>query len=105
VKAIAVYPVPWFGLQTSASYQSIPPPQITANYTATNAEIEPTLGRPISPGAGGTIANIPLVKPGTLYGERLNQVDFRTSKSFRMNGGRRLQLFFDLYNLLNVNPV
>ena len=39
------------------------------------------------------------------YGDRLNQVDLRTSKSLRMNGGRRLQLFLDLYNLLNVNPV
>jgi hypothetical protein len=103
-KGIAVYPFPWWGLQTSGSIQSIPPPQILANYTATNAEIEPTLGRAISPGAGGTIGNIPLVKPGTLFGDRLNQVDFRISKTVRM-ANRRLQVFYDLYNLLNVNPV
>jgi hypothetical protein len=105
VKGIAVFPLPWWGLQTSGSFQSIPPPQITANYTATNAEIAPSLGRTISPGAGGTIANIPLVEPGTMFGDRLNQVDFRVAKTFRFRTSKRLQLFYDIYNLLNASPV
>ncbi|MQA30030.1 MAG: TonB-dependent receptor [Luteitalea sp.] len=104
-KGIAVFPLPWWGLQTSGSFQSIPPPQITANYTATNAEIAPSLGRTISPGAGGTIASIPLVEPGTIFGDRLNQVDFRIAKTFRPRAGKRVQLFYDIYNLLNANPV
>ena len=105
VKAIAVYPLPWWDIQTSGSFQSIPPVQIIANYTATNAQIAPSLGRTISPGAGGTIANIPLVKPGTMFGDRLNQTDFRVSKVFRLREGKRFQAFFDLYNLFNANPV
>jgi hypothetical protein len=103
-KGIVVYPLPWWGLQTSAAMQSLPPVQLLANYTATNAEIQPSLGRPISPGAGGTIGSIPLVRPGTLFGDRLNQVDFRVAKTFR-TGVRRVQVFYDLYNLLNANPI
>ena len=105
LKAIAVYPLPWWGVQTSAAIQSIPGPTITANYTATNAEIRPTLGRDISPGAAGTIGSIPLVKPGMLFGDRLNQLDVRVSKIFRLREGKRLQGFLDWYNLLNANPV
>jgi hypothetical protein len=64
-----------------AGYTMRPPVQLLAKYTATNAEIQPSLGRPISPGAGGTIPNIPFVKPGTLFGDRLNRLDVRISKS------------------------
>jgi hypothetical protein len=103
-KAVAVVPLPFWDIQTSTAIQSIPPVQITADYTATNAEIQPSLGRPISTGAAGTIGAIPLVRPGTLYGDRLNQVDFRLSKSFRMNA-RRFQVFWDVYNMLNENTV
>jgi hypothetical protein len=47
---------------------------------------------------------VPLVKPGTLYGERLNQVDFRVARTFRV-GQSRIQGLLDLYNMLNANPV
>jgi hypothetical protein len=103
-KAVAIVPLPFWEIQTSTAIQSIPPVQITADYTATNAEIAPSLGRPISTGAAGTLGGIPLVRPGTLFGERLNQVDFRLSKSFRMST-RRFQVFWDLYNMLNENTV
>ena len=38
VKLLAVYPLPWGGIQTSAAFQSLPGPQIAANYVATTAE-------------------------------------------------------------------
>ena len=104
-KGIAVYPLPFWGLQASGSIQSIPGVQLLANYTATNAEIAPSLGRPISPGAGGTLGNIPLIAPGTMFGDRLNQVDFRIAKTFWTSGSKRLQGFYDVYNMLNANPV
>jgi hypothetical protein len=105
VKGIVVYPLPFWGLQTSASFQSIPGAEILATYVATNAEIQPSLGRPISTGVNGTISNIPLVAPGTMFSDRLNQVDFRITKAFRFANNRRIQGFFDLYNFLNANPV
>ena len=99
VKLLGVYPLPFWGIQTSATFQSLPGPQITATYVARNAEILPSLGRNLSSGANGT-ASVPLIKPGTLYGDRLNQLDFRLSKIFRF-GTRRVQANMDLYNMLN----
>ena len=43
-KGYVVYPLPW-GLQASATFQSLPGPQILASYVARNAEVLPTLGR------------------------------------------------------------
>jgi len=48
---------------------------------------------------------VQLIPPGALYGDRLNQIDFRLSKSFQVQRGPRVQAQFDLYNLLNGNPV
>jgi hypothetical protein len=108
VKLIAVYPLPWWGLQTSLAFQSLPGPQITASYPAINAQIAPTLGRNLaSCGAAATCngtATVPLVAPGTMFGDRLNQLDFRASKILRLQR-RRIQLNLDLYNMLNVSPV
>ena len=42
--------------------------------------------------------------PGTLYGERLNQVDLRFSKRIRFSG-RRVNFNVDLYNALNTDTV
>jgi hypothetical protein len=101
VKLMAVYPLPWWGIQTSAAFQSLPGPQITATYAATNAQIAPSLGRNLSPADAGVIT-VDLIAPGTLYAERLNQLDFRLAKTI-VFGGRRLQGMVDLYNLSNAN--
>jgi hypothetical protein len=43
-----------------------------------------------------------LVAPGTLYGDRLYQIDFRFAKILRF-GRTRTQLGVDLYNATNSN--
>ncbi len=101
VKILGSHSLPW-GLQASASYQSVPGPIILASQSVTNAQIRPALGRNLSAGANATMT-IDLVPPGTLYGERTNQVDLRFTKSFRM-GTKRLSGNFDIYNALNANP-
>ncbi len=103
VKLLAVYPLPWWGLQAAATFQSLPGPQVTASYTATNAQIAPSLGRNLSSGANGTVA-VDLIPPGTLYGDRLNQLDIRGTKIFKV-GRSRIMANVDLYNLLNGNAV
>ena len=47
---------------------------------------------------------INLIEPGSLYGDRINQLDFRFAKIFRF-GGKRAMVALDLYNALNANPV
>jgi hypothetical protein len=100
LKLLGVYPLPWWGIQTSATVQSLPGPEITAGRSYSSAEVQGSLGRPLTSGN----VTVPLIKPGTMYGERLNQVDFRVSKIFS-GGGRRLQANVDLYNLFNASPV
>jgi hypothetical protein len=48
--------------------------------------------------------SINLIEPGSLYGDRINQLDFRFAKNFRF-GGQRAQLALDLYDALNANPI
>jgi hypothetical protein len=46
---------------------------------------------------------VPLVPPGTMYGARLNQVDLRVAKDFKVKEGVSVQGYVDVYNLLNGN--
>jgi hypothetical protein len=101
VKFYGVYPLPWWGVQTSATVQSIPGPQIIANYTATNAQVKASLGRDLSSGANGTVT-VPLIRPGTLFADRLNQLDLRVSRRFSV-ARTRLQASVDVFNALNGN--
>ena len=39
-----------------------------------------------------------------MYGDRLNQLDLRLSKTFSLRKGRKLQAMVDGYNMFNANP-
>jgi hypothetical protein len=100
IKFMGTYPLPWYGLQVSATIQNVPGAPITANYTARNSEIAPSLGRPLSAGVNGT-ATVPLLQPGTLFEDRQTQFDLRFTKRFAV-GGTRILGNVDLFNLLNL---
>jgi hypothetical protein len=102
VKFLATYTVPRIDVQLSGTFQSIPGRQILANYTATNAVVAPSLGRNLSGGANNV--TVGLVAPGTMYGERLNQLDLRFGKILKF-GRTRATASIDLYNALNASPV
>ena len=103
LKLLGSYTVPKIELQVSSTLQSIPGPEIAAFFTATNALITPSLGRPLSGGAAN--ASINLVQPGTMYGERLNQLDVRLARPVRVRPYTRSTFQLDIYNALNVDAV
>ena len=102
VKLLGTYLVPKVAISLAGTFQSVPGPQISANYVATNAVVQPSLGRPLSGGAANVTLN--LVPPGTMYGERANQLDWRVSRAFKVNRVR-LGVNLDIYNALNASPV
>jgi hypothetical protein len=101
VKFLVVYPLPWAGIQAAATVQSLPGPQIAATYAVTNAQVSSSLGRNLSAGT----ATVDLIAPGTMYGDRLNQLDVRGSKIFKFGARGRIQGNVDLYNVFNSSPV
>jgi hypothetical protein len=108
VKMQAVYPLPWWGIQTSATFQSLPGQQILAQRPTSNGLIRPSLGRNLaSCGAAATCNDsilLDLIPPATLYGDRIYQVDVRFTKTLRA-GRTVIRPTVSVYNLLNANPV
>jgi hypothetical protein len=103
-KSTIVYPLPWWGVQMSAIYLDVPGPDLsTTSYVATNAEIAPSLGRNLAAGANATVT-LPMMEPGSFYGDRLRRVDLRMGKSFTF-GRTRVVPSVDIFNLLNANGV
>jgi hypothetical protein len=101
-KMLGAYLVPRLDVLFSATFQSAPGPALAANFNVPNAQVLPSLGRPLSGGAANVTVN--LIEPGKLYGDRTNQMDFRVAKVLRF-GTTRTNIGVDLYNALNVNPI
>ena len=99
VKGFGAYTVPRIDVQLSAAFQSIPGPALSANRVTLSTQT--TLARAFTNAANQTLN---LVAPGTMYGERLNQVDFRVAKILRA-GRTRTSVNFDLYNAFNASTV
>ena len=102
MKFVGVYTVPKLGVQVSGTFQSSPGVQISAIWVVPNAQVAPALGRSLS--ASATTFTTNLVNPGTMYSERLNQLDLRFAKIVRL-ATTRTSLNFDLYNALNRSTV
>ena len=106
------YTIRRLGLQVGATLQSKPlqgvnVPGITsqslvANAVVSNGVVASSLGRNLSGGAANATVNI--VRPGTLYGDRINQLDLRVSKRFTF-GPRHVMVGVDIYNALNSSAV
>jgi hypothetical protein len=110
-KAAVVLPL-WWQLQASANYQNLSPIATAANAAISNAAIVPSLGRDLSAcgartGAACTsqvVADI--VLPNTYYLEpRLQQLDLRVSRLFRLAGGGTIQPQVDFFNVFNSSSV
>ena len=102
VKFLGTYAVPKVDVQIAATYRSLPGVNIVSNYVATNADVIPSLGRPLSGGAANVTVN--LVEPGKLFTEQTNLLDLRFSKLFRF-GGYRTSVNLDLANAFNSSGI
>jgi hypothetical protein len=101
VTGLAAYTVPKIDVLVSGTFRSEQGAPLAANFTVTNAMVAGQLGRNLSAPGGSVVVN--LIEPGTLYGDRLNEVDFRIAKIVRL-GRTRTNVGVDLYNLFNANP-
>jgi hypothetical protein len=73
---------------------------LNANYDVSSAQVQAAIGRPL-PGGAQTLS-VNLVRPGELYGPRINSVDLRVAKILRF-ANTRTNVGFDLFNLFNAN--
>jgi Carboxypeptidase regulatory-like domain len=102
VRGLGSYAIPKIGLELSGVFQSKPGAMLSANYAVPNTVVAQTLGR--LPSGNVTNVTINLVKPGSMYGNRLNQLDFRVAKLLRF-GRSRTTVGVDLYNVLNSSAI
>jgi len=102
IKGLSSYVVPRADVQLAATFQSKPGPMVAANYAVPNSLVVPSLGRDLSGDAPNVTVNV--VPPGTMYGDRINQLDVRVAKTLR-HGTSRTLLALDLYNALNSSAV
>ena len=100
VTALGSYTVPKIDVLVATTFRSEQGQQLAANYTA--AQANTTLGRPFS--GGSTTITVNLIEPGSLYGDRANQLDLRVAKNLRF-GRTRTNVGLDMFNILNSNPV
>ena len=102
VTGFGSYTIPKIDVLFSGTFRSDQGAMLAANYTVTSAVAAQTLARPL---AGNTPnISVNLIEPGTLYGDRVNELDFRIAKVLRF-GRTRTNVGFDIYNVLNANPV
>ena len=97
-KGLMSYTIPKVDVQLSSTIQSLPGPSLAANQVVSSAQVAQSLGRPLAGGAASVTVN--LIAPQTVFGDRINQVDFRVAKILRF-GGKRVQIGVDIYNVMN----
>jgi hypothetical protein len=99
-KGLMSYTIPKITVQLSSTIQSLPGPSLAANLVVPTATVAQTLGRPLAGRTASVTVN--LIPPQTVFGDRINQVDFRIAKLLRF-GRNRAQVGVDIFNVMNSN--
>ena len=99
--ALGTYTVPKVDVLLSGTVRNDPGQSLAANWAAPNSATV-GLNRPFA--VGGNTVTVNLIQPGTLYGDRVNEIDLRFAKVLRF-GGTRSNVGIDLFNAFNQNPV
>jgi hypothetical protein len=96
--ALGSYTIPKIDAQIGGTVRSDKGALLAANWAAPNSAIAPSLGRNLSNSA--PTATVNLITPGTLYGDRVNELDLRLAKNIRI-GRVRTNVGVDIYNVFN----
>ena len=91
-----------YEIDVSAAFFSRPGPRREAIYRVPAAEIEAALGRPATL---PSVTSLNILPPGTVFGDRLHQLDLRIAKVVDFGIGGNVRASFDIYNLFNANAV
>jgi hypothetical protein len=100
--ALGSYTIPKIDVQVAGTLRSDQGAPLSANWTAPNSATV-GLNRPFA-GVGGQTIAVNLIEPGTLYGDRVTQIDMRFAKILRF-GRTRTTVGFDVYNITNSNAI
>jgi hypothetical protein len=102
VTGLGSYTIPKADVLISGTFRSDQGAMLAANYTVSSAVVAQTLNRPLA----GSMPNVTvnLITPGTMYGDRVNELDLRIAKVLRF-GRTRTNVGFDIYNLLNASAI
>ena len=101
-RALSNYVIPKIDVQFSGVFQSKPGPILAANWSAPSSVVTAALGR--APAGNPANVTINILPPGEMYGDRINQLDFRAGKVLRF-GRTRTLISADLFNALNSSAV
>src|SRR4026208_1474339 len=111
----ASYPLP-YGMNVSGNWQGYPgQPGGTARQDATydpaisrvidtSLNVNYVVDRTVIPSLVQTSVTVPLIKPGTKYLPRWNQIDVRLAKKFGV-GRLRMQGQLDIFNILTSSSI
>jgi hypothetical protein len=102
VTGFGAYTIPKLDVLFSGTFRSDQGAILNANYSATNAVVSPTLGRNISSGAPFVI--VPLLQPGEVWGDRVNEIDVKIAKVLRF-GRTRTTVGVDVFNVTNSSAI
>jgi hypothetical protein len=104
-KLSGTYPLP-LGFRVSGVFQSVPGTQSARDGGNVGRDLNVTyaVGRAIAPGLTQANVNVRLNEPGTVFLDRVNQLDFAVSRDFRM-GRFVVRPQFDFFNALNNNAI
>jgi hypothetical protein len=101
-KVNGAVPLPWWDIRVAGVYQNLPGLNYGAAVSYSNALIAPSLGRNLT---GANAVTVQIIPPFSAFlDDRINQLDARVTKIFRV-GGVRIQGNLDIYNLLNTSTV
>jgi hypothetical protein len=105
IRGLTSYLVPKIDVQFSGVFQSKPGALLAANWNAPagpGSDVQKALGR--APAGNPANITINLLAPGQMYGDRINQLDFRVAKILNFKRTRTM-VGVDLYNALNSSAV